>query len=113
MDAREEAARGLADIESFLYRAVHLGAAHRRVAEFTAQVEGLTLEQRRDIEQWYIDEQKHVAHMVTDHIAERIEAMEAQRHVRTRRWLRATLTAMALFVVAGIAYVAAIAGSSR
>lgn len=112
MDAREEAARGLTDIESFLYRAVHLGAAHRRVADFTGHVEGLTPEQRRDIEQWYVDEQKHVARMVTDHIAERVEAMEAQLQVRIR-WLRATLTAVALTAVAMIAYVAVVLGSSR
>src|ERR1044072_2332759 len=65
--AREAAARGLPNIEGFLYREAHRGATHRRVAAFTARVEGLTPEQKRDIEQWYVDEQKHVARMVTDH----------------------------------------------
>lgn len=47
MDAREEAARGLTDIEGFLYREAHMGATHRRVADFTARVEGLTPAQKR------------------------------------------------------------------
>lgn len=113
VDAREEAARGLTDIESLLYREAHLGAADRRVADFTARVEGLTPEQRRDIERWYVDEQKHVARMVTDHIAERVEAMEAQHRVRIRQWLRGTLTAMALITLALIACVVVVLGSSR
>ncbi|MEH0580648.1 MULTISPECIES: hypothetical protein [Streptomyces] len=40
MAAREEAARGLPDIEGFLYREAHRGAALRRVADFAARVEG-------------------------------------------------------------------------
>jgi len=111
--AREEAARGLPDIEGFLYREAHMGATHRRVADFTARVEGLTPEQKRDIEQWYVDEQKHVARMVTDHIAERVDAMEAQHHVRIRQWLRGTLTGMTLISLAMIACVVVILGSSR
>ncbi|MFJ5303202.1 hypothetical protein [Streptomyces sp. NPDC088350] len=113
MDAREEAARGLTDIEGLLYREAHLGAADRRVAHFTARVEGLTPEQRRDIERWYVDEQKHVARMVTDHIAERVEAMEAQHHLRIRQWLRGTLIAMTLITLALIACVVVVLGSSR
>ncbi|MFI5801014.1 hypothetical protein [Streptomyces sp. NPDC051677] len=111
--AREEAARGLPDIEGLLYREAHRGAALRRVADFTARVEGLTPEHKRDIEQWYVDEQKHVARMVTDHIAERVEAMQAQHHVRIRHWLRGTLTGMALITLAMIACVVVILGSSR
>ncbi|WP_280891373.1 hypothetical protein [Streptomyces sp. LBL] len=83
------------------------------MADLTARVEGLTSEQKRDIGQWYVDEQEHVAHMVTDHIAERVEAMEAQHHVRIRQWLRGTLTAMALITLAMIACVVVIVGSSR
>ncbi|MCT9082901.1 hypothetical protein [Streptomyces fulvoviolaceus] len=113
MTAREEAARGLTDIEGFLYQEAHTGATHRRVAAFTARVEGLTPEQKRDIEQWYVDEQKDVARMVTDHIAERGEALEAQHHVRMRQWLRGTLTAMGLITLAMIACVVVILGSSR
>ncbi|WP_405674771.1 hypothetical protein OG848_45085 [Streptomyces canus] len=111
--AREEAARGLPNIEGFLYREAHRGATHRRVAAFTARVEGLTPEQKRNIEQWYVDEQKHVARMVTDHIAERVGAMEAQHHLRIRHWLRGTLTGMALITLAMIACVVVILGSSR
>jgi hypothetical protein len=111
--AREEAARGLPDIEGFLYREAHTGAMYRRVAAFTARVEGLTPGQKRDIERWYVDEQKHVARLVTDHIAERVDAMEAQHHVRIRQWLRGTLTAMALITLAMTACVVVIIGSSR
>lgn len=110
---REEAARGLSDIEGFLYREAHRGATLRRVTAFTARVEGLTPEQKRDIEQWYVDEQKHVARMVTDHIAERTGVMEAQHHVRIRHWLRGTLTGMALITLALIACVVVVLGSSR
>lgn len=47
MDASKEAARGLNDIEDFLYRESHLEAAHRRVADFTARTAGLTDGQKR------------------------------------------------------------------
>ncbi|WP_460070503.1 hypothetical protein [Streptomyces sp. YKOK-I1] len=113
MTAREEAARGLPGIEGFLYREAHTGAMYRRVAAFTARVEGLTPEQKRDIEQWYVAEQKHVARLVTDHIAERVDAVEAQHHVRIRHWLRGTLTGMALITLAMIVCVVVILGSSR
>ncbi|MEU1518677.1 hypothetical protein ABZ490_42175 [Streptomyces sp. NPDC005811] len=113
MAAREEAARGLPDIEGFLYREAHRGAAHRRVAHLTARVEGLSPEQKRDIEQWYVDEQQYVARMVTDHIAERVGAMEAHHHVRIRHWLRGTLTGMALITLMMIVCVVVIVGSSR
>ncbi|MCX4572865.1 hypothetical protein [Streptomyces sp. NBC_01571] len=96
MDASEEAARGLTDIENFLYRESHLGAAHRRAADFTARVPGLTRQQRIDIEEWYVEEQRHVARMVTEHIADSISVVEKQHHVRFGRWLRGTLAAMAL-----------------
>lgn len=111
MDAREEAARGLGDIETFLYREAHVGAAQRRVADFTARTEGLTPEQKRDIERWYLAEQTYVARMVTDHIAERVQAVEAQHHVRIRQWLRGTLIAMVLITVAMIACVAVVLAS--
>ncbi|NGO14006.1 hypothetical protein G5C60_42065 [Streptomyces sp. HC44] len=113
MNAREEAARGLTDIEGFLHREAHLEAAHRRVSDFTARAQGLTPEQKREIEQWYIDEQIYVARMVTDHIADRINAVEEQHHIRIRRWLRGTLTAMVLITMAMIACVAVIVGTSR
>ncbi|MHA5050623.1 hypothetical protein [Streptomyces sp. SD15] len=102
MDASEEAARGLTDIETFLYREAHLQAAHRRVADFTARALGLTQEQKTDIERWYLEEQRYVAHMVTEHIADRISVVEEQHHIRFGRWLRGTLTAMVLITVATI-----------
>lgn len=61
MDTSKEAARGLNDIEDFLYREVHLEAAHRRVADFTARTAGLTDGQKRDIERWYLEEQNYVS----------------------------------------------------
>ncbi|MEU9289926.1 hypothetical protein AB0D57_36050 [Streptomyces sp. NPDC048275] len=102
MDASEEAARGLTDIETFLYREAHLQAAHRRVADFTARGLGLTQEQKTDIERWYLEEQRYVAHMVTEYIADRISVVEEQHHIRFGRWLRGTLTAMVLITVATI-----------
>lgn len=99
MDTREEAARGLIDIESYLYRRSHAGEARRRVAGFTARVEGLTREQQREIEQWYVAEQLYVARMVTDHIAARIHIVEEHRSQTWRR-LRATLATMALLTFA-------------
>ncbi|MDV9171207.1 hypothetical protein R6V09_13860 [Streptomyces sp. W16] len=113
MGAREEAARGLTDIEGFLYEEAHMGATRRRVADLTARVEGLTSEQKRDIERWYVDEQKHVARMVTDHIAERVDTMAAQHQLRIRQWLRGTLVAMVLVTLAMSACVVVILGSSR
>ncbi|MFJ9248247.1 hypothetical protein [Streptomyces sp. NPDC101776] len=117
MTAREEAARGLPDIEGFLYEEAHLGATRRRVAGLATRVEGLTAAQKRDIGTWYVDEQRRVARMVTDHIAERVAeqvaALEAQHRVRIRHWLRGTLVSMALITLAMSACVAVILGSSR
>ncbi|MFJ9626807.1 hypothetical protein ACIQPR_20490 [Streptomyces sp. NPDC091280] len=113
MTARDEAARGLSDIEGFLYEEAHLGAARRRLADLTARVEGLTAEQRRDIGKWYVDEQRYVARMVTDHIAERVDAMEARHQARIRQWLRGTLVAMVLVTLAMGACVVVVLGSSR
>ena len=56
-----------------------------------------------------LDEQKYVARMVTDHIADRIHTVEEQHHIRIRRWLRGTFTAMVLITVAMIACVAVVA----
>ncbi|MBX7554550.1 hypothetical protein [Streptomyces sp. NPDC004232] len=100
MDASKEAARGLTDIESFLHEEAHVQAARQRVADFTARAPGLTREQKLDIERWYLDEQRYVARILTDHIADRISAVEEQHHVRFGRWLRGTMTAMALITVA-------------
>jgi hypothetical protein len=100
LDESEEAARGLTDIETFLYREAHLSAARRRVAEFIERAPELTREQRLDIERWYLGEQRYVARMVTDHIADRVSVVEKQHHLRFGRWLRGTMAAMALITVA-------------
>jgi hypothetical protein len=100
MDTSEEAARGLTDIQDFLYQQAHLRAARQRVADFTAQEPGLTREQRTDIERWYLEEQTHVARMVTDHIAASISEVEQRHRVRFGHWLRGTLTAMILITAA-------------
>ncbi|MFF4258271.1 hypothetical protein ACFY1L_44505 [Streptomyces sp. NPDC001663] len=114
MDAGEEAARGLTDIESFLYREAHLQAAHQRVAEFTARAPGLTREQKTDIERWYLEEQTYVARMVTEHIADSISVLEQRHHASFGRWLRGTLIAMALITGAMVwVCIAVILGSSH
>ncbi|WP_217551821.1 hypothetical protein [Streptomyces sp. GbtcB6] len=100
MDASKEAERGLTDIEMHLYREAHLHAARQRVAAFTARASGLTQGQKTDIERWYLDEQKYVARMVTEHISDRISLAEEQHHVRFGHWLRGTATAMALITAA-------------
>ncbi|MDX3853178.1 hypothetical protein [Streptomyces sp. AK02-01A] len=113
MNASEEAARGLTDIEEFLYWEAHLEAAHRRVADFTARAPGLTQEQKIDIERWYLEEQRYVARMVTEHIADTISVVEDDHHIRFGRWLRGTLTAMVLITAAMIGLcVAVIMGTS-
>ncbi|MGW3629962.1 hypothetical protein ACWD7F_07345 [Streptomyces sp. NPDC005122] len=113
MDASEEAARGLNDIENFLFRESHLRAAHRRAADFTARVPGLTRQQRTEIEEWYVEEQQHVARMVTEHIADSISMVDKRHHIRFGRWLRGTLAAMALITaVMVVVSVALVVGAS-
>lgn len=107
MDIRQEASRGLADIESFLFRQAHLRAARRRVGAFTAEESGLTAEQKEDIERWYVEEQIHVARMVTRHIADRVSAVKEQQHRRFWRWLRAIMTTMTLVTVVMALFVTA------
>ncbi|MGW0084341.1 hypothetical protein [Streptomyces sp. NPDC003393] len=111
MNTNEEAARGLGDLEEYLYREAHLSAARRRVAAFTTKAVGLTGEQKRDIEQWYLEEQKYVARMVTEYIADSVGAVEAANHVRFGRWLRGTLSAMAVIIVLTFVCTAVVVGS--
>ncbi|ROQ60151.1 hypothetical protein EDD93_7574 [Streptomyces sp. 840.1] len=107
MNTDKQAARGLADIEAYLYRESHLSTARRRVTAFTGQTPGLTHEQKRDIEVWYLEDQKHVARMVTRHIADSIGAAEEAHHARVARWLRRTLIAM--IVVIAVIFVGTVA----
>ncbi|MFG2958413.1 hypothetical protein ACGF5O_32420 [Streptomyces sp. NPDC048291] len=100
MNTGKEAARGLTDIESFLYRHAHVQAARRRVTVFTTRVPGLTREQKADIESWYLREQTYVASMVTEHIATHVNEVQQRHRVRLTRWLRGTLTAMILVSMA-------------
>ncbi|MFD7436075.1 hypothetical protein [Streptomyces sp. NPDC059861] len=113
MDAREEAARGLIDMEHFLYRQAHMAAARRRVAAFLAYVPELTLEQRVRIERWYVEEQRHVARMVTGHITNALEAAQEEHELRLGRWLRGTRTSMILISLTMVLVVAVILGSLR
>ncbi|MBO1332476.1 hypothetical protein [Streptomyces sp. VRA16 Mangrove soil] len=99
MSTEEQAARGLVDIEAYLYREAHLSAARLRVAAFIAQSEGLTHRQKRDIEEWYLDEQKYVAGMVTQHIADSIAEADADHHRRFLRRLHQLLTAVAVLTL--------------
>ncbi|GGJ43871.1 hypothetical protein GCM10010121_063850 [Streptomyces brasiliensis] len=70
------------------------------MADFTARSPGLTEQQKTDIGRWYVAEQKHVARLVTEHIADSIRAAEEQHRIGFRRWLRGTLIAMVLITVA-------------
>ncbi|MGW0630689.1 hypothetical protein [Streptomyces sp. NPDC002758] len=112
MNASEEAARGLTDIERFLYRQAHLEAARRRVEDFTARAPGLTKQQRFAIERWYLAEQRRIARLVTEHIADSINVVEEQHRIRFGRWLRGTLTAMVLITAAMGLCVAVVLGTS-
>jgi len=96
MDMSKQAARGLVDIEAYLYQQAHVSAARQRLAYFTQQTDGLTHEQKEDIERWYLAEQRYVAHMVTEHIAESITTAREEHRIRFGRWLRGTLIAMIL-----------------
>ncbi|MFG3297022.1 hypothetical protein ACGF3G_50680 [Streptomyces sp. NPDC048179] len=111
MNMAKQAARGLVEIEAHLYREAHLRAARGRVAAFVARTHGLTHEQRRDIELWYLDEQNYVARMVTQHIADSVGAAEAAHDIRFGRWLRGTLIAMAVITVVTFVCTAVVVGS--
>ncbi|GHE98580.1 hypothetical protein GCM10014715_63470 [Streptomyces spiralis] len=99
MNTNKQAARGLIDLEAYLYREAHLSTARRRVAAFTEKAVGLTREQKRDIELWYLEEQKYMARMVTEYVADSVGAVEAANHIRFGRWLRGTLIATAVITV--------------
>ncbi|MGX1267914.1 hypothetical protein [Streptomyces phaeoluteigriseus] len=111
MDTSRQAARGLADIQAYLYREAHFSAARRRVSAFTERADGLTHGQKRDIEQWYLEEQKYVAHMVTKHIADSLGAAEAAHHLRFGRWLRGTMIAMAVIGLVTFVCTAVVVGT--
>lgn len=103
MDTDKQTARGLADIEAYLYREAHLSAARRRLARFVARADDFSAEQKAELETWYLGEQRYVARMVTDHIADSISAVEDQHRVRFGRWLRGTLIGMTVITLAVIA----------
>ncbi|WP_409468811.1 hypothetical protein [Streptomyces sp. HC307] len=88
VDASDEAARGLTDIEGFLFWEAHRRTAQSRAAEFAARVAGLSEGQKAEIERWYVEEQIRVCRMVAHHITEHITAVEdhhAKRYARLRR----------------------------
>ncbi|MFJ6392625.1 hypothetical protein ACIQJT_34060 [Streptomyces sp. NPDC091972] len=104
MSTDEQAARGLADLEAYLYQEAHLSAARLRVAAFLAQSTGLSHRQMRDIEEWYLDEQRYVAGTVTQHIADSIAQADSARHrsaLRWMRWLLIAVTALTLLTFVG------------
>ncbi|MEW2425631.1 hypothetical protein ACIP96_20775 [Streptomyces nigra] len=110
---KETAARGMADIEAYLYREAHLSAARRRLAAFMERADDLSAGHKRAVETWYLDEQRYVARMVTDHIADSISAVEEQHRIRFGRWLRGTLVAMTLITLLVIASTALVVGMMR
>ncbi|MGA5418247.1 MULTISPECIES: hypothetical protein [Streptomyces] len=103
MDTDKQTARGLADIEAYLYREAHLSAARQRLARFMARADDFSAEQKAELETWYLGEQRYVARMVTDHIADSISAVEDRHRVRFGRWLRGTLIGMTVITLAVIA----------
>ncbi|MEU3365200.1 hypothetical protein [Streptomyces pseudogriseolus] len=50
MDTDKQTARGLADIEAYLYREAHLSAARRRLARFVARADDFSAEQKAELE---------------------------------------------------------------
>lgn len=111
MNTAKHAARGLADIQAYLYREAHLGAARRRVSAFTERTAGLTHRQKRDLEEWYLEEQRYVARMVTEHIADSVSAAEAAHHRRFGHWVRGTLLAMAVISLMTFVWTVAVVAS--
>jgi len=107
---KQTAARGLVDIEAYLYREAHLSAARRRLAEFIAHADDFSPDQKRGLETWYLAEQRYVARMVTDHIAASISAADEAHRVRFGRWLRGTMVAMIVITIAVIVCSALVVG---
>ncbi|MFF5344059.1 hypothetical protein ACFY4H_25690 [Streptomyces althioticus] len=103
MNTDKQTARGLADIEAYLYQEAHLSAARQRLAFFMARADDFSVEQKRDLEMWYLDEQRYVARMVTGHIADSISAVEEQHRISFGRWLRGTLAGMTVITLVVIA----------
>ncbi|MEU2782385.1 MULTISPECIES: hypothetical protein [Streptomyces] len=99
MSTEEQAARGLADLEAYLYQEAHLSAARLRVAAFLAQSAELSPRQKRDIEEWYLDEQKYVAGTVTQHIADSIAQADSARRRSALRWMRWLLVAVTVLTL--------------
>ncbi|MFF4112776.1 hypothetical protein ACFY0P_04705 [Streptomyces sp. NPDC001714] len=99
MSTDEQAARGLADLEAYLYQEAHLSAARLRVAAFLAQSAGLSHRQKRDFEEWYLYEQKYVAGTVTQHIADSIAQAHSARHRSNLRWMLWLLIAVTVLTL--------------
>ncbi|CAM5444686.1 hypothetical protein GCM10010329_51030 [Streptomyces spiroverticillatus] len=113
MSMEEQATRGLADMEAYLYQEAHLSAARLRVAAFIAQSAELTHQQKRNIEEWYLDEQKYVAGMVTRHIVDSIAKADSAQRRRFLRWMRRLLIAMAILTLLTFAGTVLLVSSGR
>ncbi|MFK0120845.1 hypothetical protein [Streptomyces sp. NPDC090994] len=103
MDPKDEAERGLTDIQNYLYWDSHRRAAHHRAARFAARVPGLSEGQRADIEWWYVEEQLGVSRTITEHLTDQIamvEALHTQRYARLRRFAGVALAALGAAVIA-------------
>ncbi|WP_351231550.1 hypothetical protein [Streptomyces sp. NPDC002133] len=95
MDASNEAACGLTDIEGFLYWEAHRSTAHGRAAELAARVTGLSEGQRAEIERWYVEEQMRVSRKMKQHITDHFTAVEgqfAERYAQLRRGIYVATT---------------------
>ncbi|MGW1545035.1 hypothetical protein ACWCPM_33305 [Streptomyces sp. NPDC002309] len=91
MDASNEAARGLTDIEGYLYWEAYRRTAHRRATDLVGRVTGLNEQQKAEIEWWYVQEQLWVGRSMSQHLTDHITAVEdhhAKRYARLRRGVR-------------------------
>ncbi|SCF65035.1 hypothetical protein [Streptomyces sp. Ncost-T10-10d] len=100
MDANDEAALGLHQIEGFLHWEANRHEAQCRARDFAWELPGLTHDQRLMVEEAYAHKEMENARQGTQHIAERIGQVEAQYTARHRRFVRDTAVAMGVITMA-------------
>ncbi|GEC10588.1 hypothetical protein SSP24_82430 [Streptomyces spinoverrucosus] len=101
MDAGHEAARGLTEIEGFLFWEAHRRTAQSRAAEFASRLPGLSEGQKAEIEWWYVEDQIQLSRMMTRHITDHVTAVEdhhAKRYAQLRRSAYAATTLLTVMM---------------
>ncbi|MGW0812238.1 hypothetical protein ACWD00_03085 [Streptomyces viridiviolaceus] len=96
MDASDEAALGLHQIEGFLRLEAGRREAHRKARDFARELPGFTTDQRMVIEEAYAREEVENSRRVAEQIAERVGQVRARYEVRHRRFARETAAVMAV-----------------